>query len=259
MVLLIVGLVGLLEHTAFARPNGYDGAVVFKPDDEEPHNLPIWAAGFEQSAAANTGSQTIVSKEGVRQQTFGGSTSANLAKDGSSGQLSATNTQQQSFQSADGQKFQSQNQAQGQSAAFDRNQQALSNTNTNTNVERDGQNVREQTSGGAASSLQSQTGANLASQAQTNSESFKTAGQQGQRTSGSSQSQNIGKDGSGSASNANTGSEKIVLDDGTIITKSFGSSSSFQSSGNTQASANANSMSTLFGGLGVGAMGNRGK
>uniref|UniRef100_A0A182FBH4 Uncharacterized protein n=1 Tax=Anopheles albimanus TaxID=7167 RepID=A0A182FBH4_ANOAL len=252
----LVLLIGL--GVALARPN-YDGAVVFKQDDDEQHNLPIWAAGYEQSAAANTGSQTIVSKEGVRQQTSGGSQSANLAKDGSSGQLSATNTQQQSFQSADGQKFQSQNQAQGQSASFDRNQQALSNTNTNTNVERDGQNVREQSSGGAASSLQSQTGANLASQAQTNSESFKTADQQGERTAGSSQSQNIGKDGSGSASNANTGSERVVLADGTIITKSFGSSSSFQTSGNTQASASANSMSSLFNGLGVGAMGNRGK
>ncbi|XP_052873194.1 protein rtoA-like [Anopheles cruzii] len=239
--ILLVGLLSVVQP----RPT-YDGAVYFPKDDDVPHNFPIRPPGFEQSAASNTGSQTVVGKDGsVQQQTSGASQSANLAQDGSSGQLSATNTQQQSIRVGD--KFQSQNQAQGQSASFGRDHQALSNTNTNTNTIRDGQSVREQTSGGAASSLQAKD-ANLASQAQTNSESFKEPGKEGSRTTGSAQSQNLGKDGTGSTSNANTGSEKIVLADGTVITKSFGSSSSFQTSGNKKASSSANTFSSSFGG-----------
>uniref|UniRef100_A0A182WX43 Uncharacterized protein n=1 Tax=Anopheles quadriannulatus TaxID=34691 RepID=A0A182WX43_ANOQN len=224
-----------------ARPTSSD-AIYFPPDDHEEHSMPV----FEQSAASNTGSQTVVGKDGsVQQQTFGSSQSANIASDLSSGQLSATNTQQQSFQSGD--KYQSQNAAQGQSAAFDKEKQALANANTNTNVVREGANVREQTSGGAGSSIKTAQGSQ-ASQAQTNSESFKEPGKEGSRTTGSAQSQQIGMDGTGSTSNANTGSEKIVLADGTVITKSFGSSSSFQVSGNTKASSMAQTFSQSFGG-----------
>uniref|UniRef100_A0A182MXP4 Uncharacterized protein n=1 Tax=Anopheles dirus TaxID=7168 RepID=A0A182MXP4_9DIPT len=232
----------LLVGLAHARPTPGEGAIFFPPDDQDYHKLPV----FEQSAGANTGSQTIVGRDGsVRQQTAGGSTSANIASDMSSGQLSATNTQQQTFQHGD--KYQATNDAQGQSASFGKDHQALSNTNTKTNVVRDGANVREQTSGGAGSSIQTAKGSQ-ASQAQTNSESFKEAGKEGSRTTGSSQSQNIGMDGTGSASNANTGSEKVVLADGTVITKSFGSSQSFQVSGNTKATSLAQSFSQSFGG-----------
>uniref|UniRef100_A0A182M8Y2 Uncharacterized protein n=1 Tax=Anopheles culicifacies TaxID=139723 RepID=A0A182M8Y2_9DIPT len=235
--------VGLIYNVAIvhARPSSSD-IIYFPPDDQVEHSMPV----FEQSAASNTGSQTIVGKDGsVQQQTFGGSQSANIASDLSSGQLSATNTQQQSFQSGD--KFQSQNQAQGQSASFGKDHQALSNANTDTKVVREGANVREQTSGGSGSSLQTAQGSQ-ASQAQTNAESFKEEGKEGSRTTGSAQSQNLGMDGTGSTSNANTGSEKIVLADGTVITKSFGSSSSFQVSGNTKASSLAQSFSQSFGG-----------
>uniref|UniRef100_A0A182Q895 Uncharacterized protein n=1 Tax=Anopheles farauti TaxID=69004 RepID=A0A182Q895_9DIPT len=233
--------VTVLAGLVNGRPSPNEGAIFFPPDDDHVyHSMPV----FEQSAAANTGTQTIVGNDGsIRQQTSGGSTSANIAADKSSGQLSATNTLQQTFQHED--KYQATNDAQGQSASFGKDHQALSNTNTNTKVMREGANVREQTSGGAGSSIQTAKGSQ-ASQAQTNSESFKEAGKEGSRTTGSSQSQNIGMDGSGSTSNANTGSEKIVLADGTVITKSFGSSSSFQVSGNTKASSLAQTFSQSF-------------
>ncbi|KFB49399.1 AGAP011604-PA-like protein [Anopheles sinensis] len=250
-------VIGVLSSVTLvlARP-GYNDAVVFPKDDGPSHSMPVFlptggpskpkipGVPMESSAASNTGSQTLVGPDGsIQQQTAGGSQSANLAADGSKGQLSATNTQQQSFQSGD--KFQSQNQAQGQSASFDKNHQALSNANTNTNVVRDGQNVREQTSGGAASSLQTAQGSQ-ASQAQTNSESFKEGGKQGDRSTGSAQSQHIGMDGSLSASNANTGSERVVLADGTVVTKSTSSSSSQQVVGNTKVFSQ--SFSSTFGG-----------
>uniref|UniRef100_A0A182PJN1 Secreted protein n=1 Tax=Anopheles epiroticus TaxID=199890 RepID=A0A182PJN1_9DIPT len=235
-------IVTVLAVTLVSGRPATSDSIYFPTDDHVEHSLPV----FEQSAASNTGSQTVVGKDGsVQQQNFGSSMSSNVASDLSSGQLSATNTQQSSLQSGD--KFQSANSAQGQSAAFDREKQALANANTNTNVVRDGANVREQTAGGAASSLKTTQGSQ-ASQAQTNSESFKEPGKEGNRTTGSAQSQNIGMDGTGSASNANTGSEKIVLADGTVITKSFGSSSSFQVSGNTKASSMAQTFSQSFGG-----------
>uniref|UniRef100_A0A182K8Z5 Secreted protein n=1 Tax=Anopheles christyi TaxID=43041 RepID=A0A182K8Z5_9DIPT len=241
LVKCVLSVIILSVALVSARPASSD-AIYFPPDDHEEHSMPV----FEQSAASNTGTQTVVGPDGsVQQQNFGSSQSANIASDLSSGQLSATNTQQQSFQSGD--KFHSQNAAQGQSASFDTGKQALANANTNTNVVRDGASVREETSGGAGSSIKTAQGSQ-ASQAQTNSESFKEPGKEGSRTTGSAQSQNLGLDGTGSASNANTGSEKIVLADGTVITKSFGSSSSFQTSGNTKASSMAQTFSQSFGG-----------
>uniref|UniRef100_A0A182RAN7 Secreted protein n=1 Tax=Anopheles funestus TaxID=62324 RepID=A0A182RAN7_ANOFN len=235
-----VGLISTLVIVD-ARPTPSD-AIYFPKDDDPEHSMPV----FEQSAASNTGTQTIVGPDGsVQQQTFGGSQSSNIASDLSSGQLSATNTQQQTFQSGD--KFQSHNQALGQSASFGKDHLALSNTNTDTKVVRDGANVREQTSGGSGASIKTSQGSQ-ASQAQTNAESFKEGGKQGDRTTGSSQSQNIGMDGTGSTSSANTGSEKYIREDGTVVTTSFGSSSSFQVSGNTKASSLAQSFSKSFGG-----------
>uniref|UniRef100_A0AAG5DGA6 Uncharacterized protein n=1 Tax=Anopheles atroparvus TaxID=41427 RepID=A0AAG5DGA6_ANOAO len=250
-------VVGVLSSLAvvLARPS-YSDAVVFPEDDGPEHSMPVFLppsdkgapkhTPMDSSAASNTGSQTVTGPDGSTQQnTFGASQGANIAADGSKGELSAANTQQQTFQSGD--KYQSQNQGQSQSASFDKDRQALSNANTNTNVIRDGQNVREQTAGGAASSMQTAQGSQ-ASQAQTNSESFKEAGKQGDRSTGSAQSQHIGMDGSASTSNANTGSERIVLADGTVITKSTSSSSSFQVSGNTKVSTAAKSISSSFGG-----------
>lgn len=218
---------------------------IFRPDEEltwEEREIAM-RRGHTQSSAANTASQTMVGPQGIGQQTAGGSVSSNLANDGSSGQLSAANTQQQSFQSGD--KFQSQNSGQSQSANFGKDHQQMSNANTNTNTVKDGANIREQTEGGAASSMVGKHGSQ-ASQAQTTNEKYVTNGQQGNRSTGSSQSQNIGKDGSGQAANSNTGVETIVLPDGTTITKSFGASSSFQSSGNVKVGALASGFSNML-------------
>ncbi|KAL9703564.1 hypothetical protein quinque_007082 [Culex quinquefasciatus] len=173
--------------------------------------------GFQQSSAANTGSQTVVNQHGVMQQTAGGSQSANLANDGSSGQLSAANTQQQTIQSGDN--LQSQNSGQSQSANFGKEHQILSNANTNTNTVKENGNIRQQSGDG----------------------------QKGSKSTGSSQSLQIGNDGSASGANSNTGSETVQLADGTKITKSFSSSSSFQSSGKVKVGAVASSMSNTAG------------
>lgn len=217
---------------------------VFRPDHEltwEERELAM-RRGHTQSSAANTGSQTIVGPQGIAHQTAGGSVSSNLANDGSSGQLSAANTQQQSLQSGD--RFQSQNSGQSQSANFGKDHQQMSNANTNTNTVQEGANIRQQTEGGAASSVVDKLGSQ-ASQAQTTNERYVNNGQQGTRSTGSSQSQNIGKDGSGQGANSNTGVETIVLPDGTVITKSFGASSSFQSSGKIKVGAMASGLSNM--------------
>ncbi|XP_055625889.1 uncharacterized transmembrane protein DDB_G0289901-like [Toxorhynchites rutilus septentrionalis] len=197
--------------------------------------------GSSQSSVANTGSQTIINQHGIQQQTSGGSQSSNLADDGSSGQLSAANTQQQTMQS--GNSFQSQNSGQSQSANFGKDHQILSNANTNTNEQRENGNVLQQTSGGAGTSVVDKHGSQ-SSQAQTNSETVDEADRKGSKSTGSSQSLQIGNDGSASGANSNTGAETIVLADGTVINKSFSSSSSFQSSGNVKAGASANSFSS---------------
>ncbi|XP_055597342.1 uncharacterized transmembrane protein DDB_G0289901-like [Uranotaenia lowii] len=198
--------------------------------------------GRVQSSVANTGSQTLVNEHGaVLQQTAGASQSANLASDRTSGQLSAANTQQQSFQ--DGNNFQSQNSGQSQSANFGKEHQILSNANTNTNTLKQDGNIREQSEGGAGTSVVDKHGSQ-SSQAQTNSESFKGADRQGTKTSGSSQSLQIGNDGRTSGANSNTGSETVELADGSKITKSFSSSSSFQSSGGVKAGASASGLSS---------------
>ncbi|KXJ71072.1 uncharacterized protein LOC109410537 [Aedes albopictus] len=219
--------------------------IVFRPDQEqtwEERELAM-RRGYSQSSAANTGSQTIVGPGGIAQQTAGGSVSSNLANDGSSGQLSAANTQQQSLQSGD--RLQSQNSGQSQSANFGKDHQQMSNANTNTNTVQEGGNIRQQTQGGAGSSVVDKFGSQ-ASQAQTTNERYVADGQQGSRSTGSSNSQNIGKDGSGSTANSNTGVETIVLPDGTTITKSFGSSSSFQSSRNVKVGASASGHSNAM-------------
>ncbi|XP_039443262.1 uncharacterized protein LOC120423491 [Culex pipiens pallens] len=201
--------------------------------------------GFQQSSAANTGSQTVVNQHGVMQQTAGGSQSANLANDGSSGQLSAANTQQQTIQSGDN--LQSQNSGQSQSANFGKEHQILSNANANTNTLKENGNIRQQSGGGAGTSVVDKQGSQ-SSQAQTNSEQFQNAdGQKGSKSTGSSQSLQIGNDGSASGANSNTGSETVQLADGTKITKSFSSSSSFQSSGKVKVGAVASSMSNTAG------------
>ncbi|XP_058834671.1 hornerin-like [Topomyia yanbarensis] len=225
--------------------------IIFKTYDQEEHKIfsdrvkpMIRVPGFSQSSAANTGSQTIVNEHGTQQQTAGASQSANLANDGSSGQLSAANTQQQTIQT--GNSTQTQNAGQSQSANFGKEHQILSNANTNTNTLEEAGKVRQQTTGGAGTSVVDKHGSQ-SSQAQTGSETFEEAGQKGSKSTGSSQSLQIGKDGSGSGANSNTGSETIELADGTKITKSFSSSSSFQSSGKVNAGASANSFTNSFG------------
>lgn len=218
----------------------------FKTYDEdhktfEDRMKPPPARGFSQTSAANTGSQSLINQLGeTLQQTAGGSQSSNLANDGSSGQLSAANTQQQTFQS--GNTFQEQNTGQSQSANFGKEHQILSNANTNTNTVKENGNVRQQSEGGAGTSVVDKLGSQ-SSQAQTKTETIEEADKKGSKSSGSSQSLQLGNDGTASGANSNSGAETIELADGSKITKSFSSSSSFQNSGKVKVGASATGFS----------------
>lgn len=72
---------------------------------------------FNQNAGANTHSNNFQNPWGGFQNNGASSIGSNIANNGQSGQLSAANTDQQSYQNAQG--FGDKNNAQSQSALFD--------------------------------------------------------------------------------------------------------------------------------------------
>lgn len=140
---------------------------------------------FNQNAGANTQSSNVQNPFGSFQNTAGSSLGSNLANNGLAGQLSAANTNQQSYLTALG--AGQQNNAQGQSANFDpfgNLQTAATNAGNLQTIGADG--IRNQANGAANAHNQNQFG-NSDSGAQTLSETFEGPnGLSGQKASSSS-------------------------------------------------------------------------
>lgn len=216
--------------------------------------------GFNQQSGANTHTSNVVNEHGAFQNTGGSSIAANLAGDGSSGQLSAANTQQSSQHTADGHK--EQNSAQSQSTNFD-NQGNLQASNAGTNVQshKDKNGERVETNG-QSSSFNKNPHGQSGSSANANTVQFNQNGVQGQQSNAQSQSQHQGLGGggaSGAQANANTVSFTGPFGFGASF--SSASSSSFNhgggGAGGSGASASAGSGSG-FGGSGAQAGANAG-
>jgi hypothetical protein len=204
---------------------------------------------FQQNAGANSGSNTVTNEHGTFSNNAAGSQSSNLAADGSSGQLSSANTQQQGFQTATG--FGNKNQAQSQSANFDKKGNlALTQSNADTTSIKEKDRVKEAANAGTSSVVQTEHGSQ-SNNAQTNSETYFENGIQGSKTTGQSQSLNIGKDGSVSGSNAATKTETFTGPGGLTGSSSSSQSSSFNQGmgghGGSQAGTFSNTFSSPFG------------
>lgn len=148
---------------------------------------------FNQNAGANTHSSNLQNPFGSFQNNGGSSISANLANDGSAGQLSSANTDQQNYLNAFG--FGNKNNAQSQSANFDpfgNLQTSSTNTGTQHTVGPDGE--RNQATGASNSHNQNQFG-NSDSGSQTLSETFDHDGVSGSKSSSASHSSQVNNGG----------------------------------------------------------------
>jgi len=215
--------------------------------------------GFEQNAAANSGSNSVTNELGTFQQGGSGSQSSNLATDLSSGQLSAANTNNQAWQTGDS--VGNTQGSQSQSANFDKNtgQLQLANSNTNQNHVKDKDGERVDNSA-ASSAVNKNPYGNQAANAGVNTHQFMNAdGTTGTQTGGNSQATNIGADGSLSGAQAQTNSGTFVGPGGIQGQQSSSMSSSFNqgqgggsgaTSGASSSGANAGSSTNSFGGNG---------
>ncbi|XP_070492968.1 uncharacterized protein [Chironomus tepperi] len=209
------------------------------------------AGGFNQNAGANTHSSNVQNELGSFQNTGGSSISANLANDGSSGQLGAANTQQSSQHTADG--YKEQNAAQSQSANFDnQGNLQLSNAGTNVNVIKEKDRERVETLGSSSSHNKNQFGTSN-SAANTNTVQFNEGGVMGSQSTSQGQSTHIGTDGSLSGSQTNAGTQQFTGPGGLQGTSSSSMSSSFNQggSGNSSSSSGSSANSGSFGGSGA--------
>jgi len=226
-----------------ASNNQFDGSATNAQGQAQ--NL---AGGFNQNAGANTHSSNAQNELGSFQNTGGSSISANLANDGSSGQLGAANTQQSSQYTADG--YKEQNAAQSQSANFDNHGNLqLSNAGTNVNVIKEKDRERVETLGSSSSHNKNQFGTSN-SAANTNTVQFNEGGVMGSQSTSQGQSTNIGADGSSSGSQTNAGTQQFMGPGGLQGTSSSSMSSSFNlgGSGNSGSSSGSSANSGTFGG-----------
>ncbi|XP_031628949.1 stress protein DDR48-like [Contarinia nasturtii] len=154
-----------------------------------------------QNAGADSYSSNVQNPHGQYQNTGGSSISSNLANNGQSGQLSAANTDQQSYYTVygSGQK----NAAQGQSANYDQyGNLQTSNSIAGTENLRGPNGDRQKAFGSSNANEQNKYGSSN-SGSQTNVEQFNENGVQGSKTSSSSFS-NVLNNGNGDRTSSST-------------------------------------------------------
>jgi hypothetical protein len=207
--------------------------------------------GKDQNAGANSYNNNVNNEQGNFHNSGASSIGSNLSEDGKTGQLSASNVQKTTSQTADG--FKNSESSQSQSANFDKNTNSLQASDANTNFKHtvDKTGERKEVSSGSSAVNQNQFGTGN-SKAQTNTVDYIENGVKGQKTDSNAQSIQINKDGSTSNSHAHAGTNKFKAPDGSEITESKAGSTNVHHgvNGNSGSSAGCNAAGGNQGGNG---------
>ncbi|XP_011293542.2 uncharacterized transmembrane protein DDB_G0289901 [Musca domestica] len=203
---------------------------------------------FEQQAGANTHTNQQFNANGFTQDNGASSIGSNVAKDGSSGQVTSSNVAQMNWVTQGG--SQSSNNAQSQALNFDKNQQQASSANAGTNQVITATGQRNEAQGGAQSTNNNQFGSS-SNIANTNSAVFEDGNSRGSQADSSSQSIFQGNNGQNSAANTQSNVISKQGADGSV-TNSATSNASAVSQGGKGASAVASASSSSSAGLGGG-------
>ncbi|XP_036344089.1 GATA zinc finger domain-containing protein 14 [Rhagoletis pomonella] len=192
---------------------------------------------FDQQAGSNSHSNQHVTKDGASQDNGASGISSNIAKDGSSGQVSSANANNQNMQTKDGSS--SSNDAQSQSLNFDSNQQQASSANAGTTHTRnkDGENISSH--GNSQSTNNNQFGSS-SNTANTKTNVVRNGNSESVTADSNSQSIFQGANGqnAGASTNSNVNSQRGP--DGSVSNSASSSASaSSQGGGNANASASS--------------------
>ncbi|XP_054730363.1 uncharacterized transmembrane protein DDB_G0289901-like [Anastrepha obliqua] len=194
---------------------------------------------FDQQAGSNAHSNRHATKDGVSQDNGGSSISSNVAKDGSSGQVSSANVNNQNKQTKDGSS--SSNEGQSQSLNFNKNGQQASSANAGTTHTRtkDGEDI---SSHGHSQSTNNNKHGSSSNTANTKTDVMRNGNSESVTADSNSQSIYQGANGqnAGASTNANVNSHRGA--DGSV-TNSASSSATANSQGGGDANASASASS----------------
>ncbi|XP_059609514.1 hornerin-like [Phlebotomus argentipes] len=246
-------------------PESNSGGEVYIDEQGNFQIRPNKPFGSQQQSGANTMTFHTVDEFGTLDKSSGSSQASNLG--GSTGQLSAANTDHQSYQTPHGSGQQSSGQS--QSANFDSlGNSALTQSNFGTTQVVEGDRKQSKATGGSSATLTSLAGGTSSSISQVDSVSYQEADKAGSRSAGQSQSQHLGPNGGLAGSISGAVSESFEGPGGKKGSKSSSQSSSFNLSGaGSVASSSSASSGTLgansfsgaqSGSAGLGALGGTG-
>lgn len=203
------------------------------------------AHGKEQTAGANAYDNVVQNAQGQFLNSGASGISSNLAQDGLSGQLAASNTQKNTAITAEG--FKNQETSQAQSANFDKRKGTLQTSDAKTEMEHtiDKTGERKKVGAGSTSHSENELGSGQ-SQANANTIEYNENGMKGTKTEAVGQSTQINKDGSLSTAHTISGTNTYETAAGQKVTesKAGASSSNVGKGGASGSGANCGSSGT---------------